>query len=259
MKTIQLNTNETKVLTSLYNQTMDCTGGEFGFTSDADKCGFNKNEFAGYVSSLQTKGCFEYLEPLEHMKNVAQYALTEEAIKAAGLGIEEQDTFDNLMERANKLYEQSAEEDRIAQDYYRLITKPTRYVSKSVAQDLYSEHSQYAAELLSAADLLQEKATKLISNIQENVKTKRIMKKQTTPTTAEVAATEAKITAGQTRIFTKDTIIGEKTYKAGVKFTIESIKFCVMQIRIGKANVKANLNLVKSWASQDVKNVTPAS
>lgn len=81
MKTLRLNPTEEAVLKSLFNQMMDCTGGEFGYTSDADKCGLSKHEFAGYVSALQAKGVFEYLQPLEHMKNVAQYALTEEVME----------------------------------------------------------------------------------------------------------------------------------------------------------------------------------
>jgi hypothetical protein len=57
-----LNENELSVLKSLIRQEQDCTGGEFGYLGDADNCGFSKHEFAGYISSLQKKGIFEYLD-----------------------------------------------------------------------------------------------------------------------------------------------------------------------------------------------------
>lgn len=60
---VLLNKTELEVLISLYNETLECTGGEFGFASDARKSTkLNKNEFAGYISALKSKGVFEYLD-----------------------------------------------------------------------------------------------------------------------------------------------------------------------------------------------------
>ena len=54
--TVTFNENETKVLKSLIAQAEECTGGEFGYLPNADKCGLSANQFAGYISALQTKG-----------------------------------------------------------------------------------------------------------------------------------------------------------------------------------------------------------
>ncbi len=77
---LNLNENETKVLKSLIEQMNDCTGGEFGYINDADRCGLTPHEFAGYVGSLTKKGLFDYIEPLEHLKSAVQYAIKEEYI-----------------------------------------------------------------------------------------------------------------------------------------------------------------------------------
>jgi len=73
-----LNENETKVLISLNNETNECTSGEFGFISDANKCGFNRNEFAGYVSALKAKGVFEYLDTNSRETYQGQFAINTE-------------------------------------------------------------------------------------------------------------------------------------------------------------------------------------
>jgi len=73
-----LNENETKVLISLNNEANECTGGEFGYISDAKKCGFNRNEFAGYVSALKAKGVFEYLDTDSGQDYQGQFAINTE-------------------------------------------------------------------------------------------------------------------------------------------------------------------------------------
>lgn len=56
----QLNDNEKKVLSALNAQADSYTGGEFGFMPQVDKCGMSDSQFAGYISSLEAKGVFEY-------------------------------------------------------------------------------------------------------------------------------------------------------------------------------------------------------
>lgn len=68
-----LNQNEKQVLISLYQETLGCTGGEFGYIEDADRCGLTKHQFAGYVGQLAKKGCFEFLDSEMH----GQFALRE--------------------------------------------------------------------------------------------------------------------------------------------------------------------------------------
>jgi hypothetical protein len=75
---LNLNENETKVLKALAAQMQDCTGGEFGYINDTDRCGLSKHEFAGYIGSLTKKDVFEYIEPLEHLKSAVQFILKEE-------------------------------------------------------------------------------------------------------------------------------------------------------------------------------------
>jgi len=73
-QTINLNENESKVLQSLINQVKECTGDEFGYIEDANRCGLTKHQFAGYISSLSQKGIFEYLTD----EFGGQYAIKEE-------------------------------------------------------------------------------------------------------------------------------------------------------------------------------------
>ena len=77
MKTLNLNLTEQKVFNSLIKETQDCTGGEFGYIGDVDKCGLNKNEFAGYVSALKAKGIFDYLDTANGDYN-GQFAIKKE-------------------------------------------------------------------------------------------------------------------------------------------------------------------------------------
>lgn len=72
------NANEVAVLKLLAAEMTKCTGGEFGFIIDCKKGQFNKNQFAGYISDLSAKECFEYL-----MRNErdGQFALTAELYK----------------------------------------------------------------------------------------------------------------------------------------------------------------------------------
>jgi hypothetical protein len=73
-----LNENEKTVLTSLYNEVMSCTSGEFGYMEDASRCSFSKHEFAGYISSLKSKKVFEYLDGTFN----GQFALTESVMES---------------------------------------------------------------------------------------------------------------------------------------------------------------------------------
>jgi len=71
-----LNENELAVLQSLVNQVVECTGNEFGYMEDVSRIGMSKHTFAGYVSQLVQKGCFDYLAS----EFGGQYALKEEII-----------------------------------------------------------------------------------------------------------------------------------------------------------------------------------
>jgi len=53
-----LNENEKLVLVALYQETLGCTGGDFGYTTDAwyPELGVTKQQYAGYVGQLVTKG-----------------------------------------------------------------------------------------------------------------------------------------------------------------------------------------------------------
>jgi hypothetical protein len=55
-----LNEKESLVLFSLNQQAKEYTNGEFGFMPAVKKCGLSDKEFAGYISSLEAKGIFEY-------------------------------------------------------------------------------------------------------------------------------------------------------------------------------------------------------
>ena len=68
-----LNQTEKQVLEALYQETLGCAGGEFGYIEDVDRCGLTKHQFAGYVGQLTKKGCFEYIDAETH----GQFALTE--------------------------------------------------------------------------------------------------------------------------------------------------------------------------------------
>ena len=57
-----LNENEVTILRSLVDQMFAGTGGEFGFLEEVDRGKFSKHEFAGYISALQKKGAFDYLD-----------------------------------------------------------------------------------------------------------------------------------------------------------------------------------------------------
>lgn len=70
-----LNETEQKILKSLQDQVQDCTGGEFGYLPDADRCGLSENQFKGYVSQLVQKGYFEYLDTNYSSDYGGQYAL----------------------------------------------------------------------------------------------------------------------------------------------------------------------------------------
>lgn len=71
-----LNENEMEVLNSLIGEAMLCTSGEFGYMEDVERGKFTKHSFAGYVSQLKQKGCFEYIDSEFN----GQYALKEEII-----------------------------------------------------------------------------------------------------------------------------------------------------------------------------------
>lgn len=68
-----LNANERTVLKSLLNSASS-NGFDFGFTDDADKGGMSVHQFAGYVSSLQSK---DYIDCLESETIVNPFNLTD--------------------------------------------------------------------------------------------------------------------------------------------------------------------------------------
>jgi hypothetical protein len=72
---VNLNQTEKQVLKALYQETLGCTGGEFGYIEDTDRCGLTKHQFAGYIGQLVKKGCFEYLDDEFH----GQFTLTDDA------------------------------------------------------------------------------------------------------------------------------------------------------------------------------------
>lgn len=59
---MEFNTNEQTVLNALIKEAKDCTGGEFGYMPDVDRCGFSKHQFAGYIGDLRKKGVFSHLD-----------------------------------------------------------------------------------------------------------------------------------------------------------------------------------------------------
>ena len=69
------NNNEKLVLKALAGEMKACTGGDFGYLSDADKCGLSKHEFAGYLGSLQKKGVFDYIDTDYSTDYGGQFAL----------------------------------------------------------------------------------------------------------------------------------------------------------------------------------------
>jgi hypothetical protein len=75
---MELNENETTVLKSLIKEMDDCTGGEFGYLPDADRCEFNKHQFAGYISILKQKDCFEYLDTDSGENYEGQFAIKQQ-------------------------------------------------------------------------------------------------------------------------------------------------------------------------------------
>ena len=56
MKTQILNENEKNVLIACKNEIVDCTGCEFGLTSDIKLNDLKPNEIKGYLSQLKKKG-----------------------------------------------------------------------------------------------------------------------------------------------------------------------------------------------------------
>jgi hypothetical protein len=71
--TQNLNQIEKQVLLALYQETLGCTGGEFGYIEDTDRCGLSKHQFAGYIGQLAKKECFDYIDSETH----GQFALRE--------------------------------------------------------------------------------------------------------------------------------------------------------------------------------------
>ena len=52
----KLNENEVKVLIAVFDEIMDCTNGEFGYTDDLTVDGLTTNQIKGYLSQLVQKG-----------------------------------------------------------------------------------------------------------------------------------------------------------------------------------------------------------
>jgi len=75
---MNFNENEIKVIKSLVNEMKICTGGEFGYLPDADRCGMSKHQFSGYISDLVKKDVFEFLDTDSTEDYKGQFALTEE-------------------------------------------------------------------------------------------------------------------------------------------------------------------------------------
>lgn len=79
--TIALNETEAKVLLALYNQTIECTGGEFGYAMDARKeTGLAMPNFKGYLSSFLSKNVFEYIDQDYSTTYGGQFALKPEVM-----------------------------------------------------------------------------------------------------------------------------------------------------------------------------------
>lgn len=87
MKNADFNNNEQKVLKALYNNMLDCTGGDFGYMDEVDRTGFTKHQFAGYISALKEKKVFDFLDTEGFKTNgmmvYGQFALNDEAKKLA--------------------------------------------------------------------------------------------------------------------------------------------------------------------------------
>lgn len=71
------NKTEQRVFDALVKQANECTGGEFGYLPDTDKCGLTDNQFAGYISALKAKGVFEYIDTDYGNTYGGQYAINE--------------------------------------------------------------------------------------------------------------------------------------------------------------------------------------
>ena len=73
-----LNKKETMVLVALNSAANLSTGGQFGHLNDVNRCGLTHNEFSGYISALQKKSIFEYLDNTSNDHYRGQYAINEE-------------------------------------------------------------------------------------------------------------------------------------------------------------------------------------
>ena len=87
---MKLNTNEMNVLKALSDSSAG-QGHDFGFTDEVDfaAIGLNKNQYAGYVSSLKAKGAFEFFEDLGQDAGIdcasVQFQFSDDAFKLLGL------------------------------------------------------------------------------------------------------------------------------------------------------------------------------
>jgi hypothetical protein len=70
---------ELTVLKALWQEELDCTGGDFGYLLDA-KTDFSKYEFAGLVGSLTVKGVFDYLDTDYSNTYGGQFHLTDDTV-----------------------------------------------------------------------------------------------------------------------------------------------------------------------------------
>lgn len=103
MTNTNLNQNETKVLNAVHQNTMDCTGGEFGWTNEIEHEDFSQRQIAGYLSSLQKKGMIIIWDNASDSGsdvNENQVELTEAGLAAIEIKTEANDTIEAKVEIA---------------------------------------------------------------------------------------------------------------------------------------------------------------
>ena len=78
--TVELNSNEQDVLEACKQAIIDCTNGEFGYTSDVKVEGLTKNQIKGYLSQLAQKRLIDIADDFDgqmHLREESKEFLNE--------------------------------------------------------------------------------------------------------------------------------------------------------------------------------------